>query len=105
MVISMNRFIMRKGKVVHIGVCADKFSNKNFLNPDGYALRIFFSEFIGPKLSKYARLVKFAKDTVFISISSSVVKNEIVLLRRKIIKGLNGFIGSDKIKNLKVVQE
>ncbi|MBN1384853.1 MAG: DUF721 domain-containing protein [Elusimicrobia bacterium] len=96
---------MRKGKVTHIGVSVDRFLQKNFINVDGYALRVFFSKFIGPKLSKYAELVKFSKDTVYVSVKSSVVKNEILLLRRKIIKGLNEFLGESKIKGLKIVQE
>lgn len=103
---------MRKGKVTHIGVSVDKFLQKNFINTDGYALRIYFSELVGPKISKYAELVKFSstgpnqkKDTVFILVKSSVVKNEITLMRRKIIKGLNEFLGRSEIKSLKIVQE
>ncbi|MFA5779729.1 MAG: DUF721 domain-containing protein [Elusimicrobiota bacterium] len=96
---------MRKGEVRHIGTIVDKFLSGCSITPDGYALRVFFSEFIGPKLSKYAELVKFSKDTVFISVKSAVVKNEITLMRRKIIKALNEFFGSDKIKNLKIVEE
>ena len=96
---------MRKGEVRHIGTIVDKFLSGCSITADGYALRIFFSEFIGPKFSKYAELVKFSKDTVFISIKNPAVKNEITLMRRKIIKALNEFFGSDKIKNLKIIQE
>ena len=96
---------MRKGEVCHIGTIVDKFLSGCSITPDGYALRVFFSEFIGPKLSKYAELVKSSKDTVFISVKSAVVKNEITLMRRKIIKALNEFFGSDKIKNLKIVED
>lgn len=94
---------MRKGEVKHIGVLVEKFLTECSVTPDGYALRIFFSKFIGPKLSKYAELVKISKDTVFISVKSAVVKNEITLMRRKIIKVLNEFLGKGKIKNLKIV--
>ena len=98
---------MRKGEVRHIGSIIDRFLAKYSITPDGYALRMFFSEFIGHKLSKYAELVKFSPkgDTVFISVKSAVVKNEVMLLRRKIIKALNEFLGGDKIKNLKIVHE
>jgi hypothetical protein len=102
---------MRKGHVTHISICVDKFLSKDSFNPDGYALRLFFAEFIGPKLSKYAQLVKYSKDTIFISVKSAVVKNEIMLLRRKIVKALNEFLGnkddqkSEKVKNLKIIQE
>ncbi len=96
---------MRKGEVRHIGIIVDKFLSGCSITPDGYALRVFFSEFIGPKLSKYAELVKFSKDTIFLSVKSAVVKNEITLMRIKIIKALNEFLGGDKIKNLKIVDE
>ncbi|MDO8734873.1 MAG: DUF721 domain-containing protein [Elusimicrobiota bacterium] len=96
---------MRKGEVRHIGAIVDKFLSGCSITADDYALRVFFSEFIGHKLSKYAELVKFSKDTVFISVKSAVVKNEITLMRRKIIKALNEFFGSDKIKNLKIVED
>jgi len=96
---------MRKGEVKHIGAIVDKFLSGCSITADGYALRVFFSEFIGPKLSKYAELVKFSKDTVFISVKSAVVKNEITLMRRKIIKALNEFLINGKIKNLKIVQK
>ncbi|HAX62191.1 MAG TPA: hypothetical protein DCX95_06550 [Elusimicrobia bacterium] len=96
---------MRKGEVRHIGTIVDKFLSGCSITADGYALRVFFSEFIGPKLSKYAELVKFSKDTVFISVKSAVVKNEISLMRRKIIKALNEFLGKEIIKNLKMVQD
>ncbi|MFH1541051.1 MAG: DciA family protein [Elusimicrobiota bacterium] len=100
----------RKGEVKYIGVIVDKFLSKYSIAPNDYALRVFFSEFIGPKLSKYCELVKFlpdgpiqTKSTVFILTKTAVVKNEIILMRRKIIKVLNEFLGSDKIKDLKIV--
>ena len=96
---------MRKGAVKHIGDIVDKFMSKHSVTPDGYALRMFFSKFVGPKISKYAELVKFSGGTVFISVKSSVVKNEITLMKRKIIKTLNEFLGKEDIKNLKIVQE
>lgn len=96
---------MRKGEVRHIGVIVDKFLSGCSITADGYALRVFFSEFIGPKLSKYAELVKFSKDTVYISVKNPSVKNEITLTRRKIIKALNEFFGKEIIKNLKIIHE
>ncbi|HAM38659.1 MAG: hypothetical protein A2474_03120 [Elusimicrobia bacterium RIFOXYC2_FULL_34_12] len=94
----------KKGKVTHISIFAEKFLNRNIYNSDEYALRIFFSEVIGPKISKYAQLVKHEKDTVYIAVKNSVVKNEIMLTRRKIIKLLNEFPGIGKINEIKIVQ-
>ncbi|MEW6556834.1 MAG: DciA family protein [Elusimicrobiota bacterium] len=96
---------MRKGQVTHISEFVEKFLAKNCITPESYALRLFFSEFIGPKLAKYADLVKLTKDTVFISVKSAVVKNEILIIRRKIIKAVNEFLKSEKIKNLKIIHE
>ncbi|OGS46126.1 MAG: hypothetical protein A2539_03300 [Elusimicrobia bacterium RIFOXYD2_FULL_34_15] len=100
----------KKGKVTPISVFADKFLSKNFFNSDEYALRVYFSEVVGPKLSKYAQIVKHSKNTVYISVKSAVVKNEIMLSRRKIIKSINEFLGTtddkhiEKIKDIKIVQ-
>ena len=96
---------MRKGEVKPITDIVEKFLKLYGLTPDGYALRIFFSEFIGHKLSKYAELVKLSKDAVFISVKNGIVKNEITLMRRKIIKVLNEFLGGNKIKRLEIVEE
>jgi hypothetical protein len=96
---------VRKEKVVHISACVDRFLNKSSFNPDGYALRVFFDGFVGPKISKYAQIIKCSKDTVVILVKSPVIKNEIMLMRRKIIKALNSFLGDEKIKNLKIIQE
>jgi len=94
---------MGKGNIKHIGICADKFLSKNYLNSDGYALRVFFAEIIGHKLAKYAELVKFSGDTITISAKAPVVKTEIMHLKRKLIKSLNEFLEKEKIKNIKIV--
>lgn len=78
--------------MVHISDCKRAFFEKHLLEPDGYALRIFFSEFVGPKIAKYASLVKVDKGTMVIAVKSSVVKNEIMLSRKKLLKVMNDFL-------------
>ncbi len=104
---------MRKKDLTHIGDCWQRFCEKNPLEPDDMALRIFFKECVGPKLSKYAQIVKISGGTVHVMADSSVVKNEIMLMRRKIIKAMNEYSGPKcetgggkmkEIKNIVVVR-
>ena len=78
--------------MVHISDCKRAFFSKHLLEPEGYVLRIFFSEFVGPKIAKYASLVKVDKGTIVIAVKSSVVKNEIILSRKKLLKVMNDFL-------------
>ena len=85
---------MRKKEITHIGDCWHRFRSKNTLEPDDWALRIFFKEFVGPKLSKYAQVVKISGGTVHVQAESSVVKNEIMLMKRRIVKAMNEYAGT-----------
>jgi len=103
---------MKKKSIVHISACSRQFLEKYFINSDDYALRIFFLEYVGPKLSKHAQVVKIAKGTVYIQAESAVVKNEIMLMKRKILKAMNETLGvkssgtntPGELKNITVVQ-
>jgi hypothetical protein len=80
---------MPKKKVMHIGEYGEKFLKKNLLTSDGYTLRRCFAECLGPQLAKYAALVKISKNSLYVSVQSAVVKNEIMLMRRQILKVMN----------------
>jgi len=104
---------MRKKGVVHIGDCYRKFFEKYLVDSDDYALHIYFQQYVGPKLSKYAQVVKISKGTVYVQAESAVVKNEIMLMRRKILKAMNEAFGTkngtktgkaEELKNITVVQ-
>ncbi|OQA91306.1 MAG: hypothetical protein BWY26_01058 [Elusimicrobia bacterium ADurb.Bin231] len=88
-----------RGGLVHISDCKRAFFEKHLLEPEGYALRIFFSEFVGPKIAKYASLVKVDQSTIVIAVKSSVVKNEIMLSRKKLLKVMNDFLVKNRNNN------
>lgn len=101
---------MRKKTLMHISECCETFVKKKFLTSEGYAARLFFSEQLGPQLSKYAKLVKISRDCIYVSVSHPAAKNEIMLLRRKLIKTVNEFLGrgpdsKSKITRLMIVED
>ena len=55
---------------------------------------------MGPGVSKYTTAVPLKGDTLYIALSSSVLREELSLGRTKIIDLLNEALGKDLIRNL-----
>lgn len=55
---------------------------------------------MGPNISKYTYEINFKKGKLFVSLSSPVLKNELMMFRRKIVASLNQHIGADVVKDV-----
>ena len=100
--------------MTHIGEFCRRFVESNIVEPDDYAVPVLFKEFVGPKISRHAQVVKVSKDTVSVQVKTAVVRNELVLMKKKILKALNEGLSraggckserAKELKNIVLVQE
>ncbi|MBO5812457.1 MAG: DUF721 domain-containing protein, partial [Bacteroidaceae bacterium] len=56
-----------------------------------------WSSIVGPAISKYTTDIKIYNQTMFVSISSSVVRNELLMKRTTLIKRVNDHVGAQVI--------
>lgn len=59
-----------------------------------------WSNIVGPAISKYTTDIKIFNQTMFVSISSSVVRNELLMKRTTLIKRVNDHVGAQVITQI-----
>ncbi|MGJ8684181.1 MAG: DUF721 domain-containing protein [Nonlabens sp.] len=59
-----------------------------------------WKEVMGAGIMAYTTQVKYSGTTLFISLSSSVLREELLYGRTKILKNLNDYLGSEMIEKL-----
>jgi predicted nucleic acid-binding Zn ribbon protein len=59
-----------------------------------------WSSIVGPAISKYTTDIKIYNQTMFVSISSSVVRNELLMKRTTLIKRVNDHVGAQVITQI-----
>lgn len=57
-------------------------------------------ELFGPMLAQYTRELFVKNGVLYVSLTSSVLRNELVLCRERMIKSLNDYAGSEVIKDI-----
>lgn len=85
-----------------LGDILKEFIGSNRLEKGLHAVRAedAWKTVMGEPIMKYTTGVKFERETLFIRISSSVLREELSFGNQKIIKLLNEELGEDLIKNL-----
>ena len=95
---------MRKKDVQKIGdIVNELLYNDKKLNSGIVNSRVIqnWSTIMGPTISRNTKNVFLAKNGVlFVSLTSSVVRNELMLLKDKIIKNLNDSVGNDVVRDI-----
>lgn len=59
-----------------------------------------WSSIVGPAISKYTTDIKIYNQTMFVSVSSSVVRNELLMKRSLLIKKVNDHVGAQVITQI-----
>ncbi len=59
-----------------------------------------WSSIVGSAISKYTTDIKIYNQTMFVSISSSVVRNELLMKRTTLIKRVNDHVGAQVITQI-----
>lgn len=85
-------------------VIRDFFENSPVLREKILQLRIQrgWGELLGPMVQQYTRTI-YVKDRVLhVSITSSVLRSELLLCRERLVKSLNEYAGADVIEDIVV---
>jgi hypothetical protein len=56
-----------------------------------------WGEVLGPMIQQYTRNIYIKNNTLYVSLTSSVLRNELTMSRDKLIKSLNDYAGSTVI--------
>ena len=67
---------------------------------DKVHVRDVWNSQMGPAIEKYTTAIKLEKDTLFVQLSSSVLREELSYGKEKIIKMLNEELGRELVKKL-----
>ncbi len=85
-----------------IGDVLQQFVKKNNLQKglDSVNVEEAWHSEMGPAINKYTTAINLRKDTLYISLNSSVLREELGYGKSKIIKNLNEALGKELIKKL-----
>lgn len=86
----------------HLSEVLQDFVEKNRLQSglDNVTIERVWNSEMGPAIKKYTTNIKLKRDTLYVQLSSSVLREELSYGKSKIIKNLNEAVGKDLIKTL-----
>ncbi len=92
----------RMGEEQEMSDILKQFVSKNKLQPglDKVNVRQVWDREMGPAIQKYTTGLKLQGETLFVQLSSSVLREELSYGKAKIIKMLNEELGKDLVKKL-----
>ena len=92
----------RKNDNLNMGEALQEFIQKNRLQKgiDKVDVRSAWTDLMGKGVSHYTTAVELRSDTLFVSLSSSVLRQELSLGNSKIITMLNEHLGRNVIRKL-----
>jgi predicted nucleic acid-binding Zn ribbon protein len=98
----MKSFIMRKSNTRKIGDVIKEYLEESGLKRKLNKSRIInhWEELVGKAVAKRTTSVYIKNKTLFVSFNSSVVKNELMMMRQQIIDTLNKYAGETIIENI-----
>jgi len=78
------------------------FVNENKLQKglDKVEVRDIWEQIMGPAINKYTQNIKLDRETLYIQLTSSVLREELSYGKEKIISNLNEALGRELIKKL-----
>lgn len=59
-----------------------------------------WGEVLGPMVLQYTRMIYVKDRVLYVSLTSAVLRNELILCRERLVKSLNQYAGSTVIKDL-----
>lgn len=59
-----------------------------------------WGEVLGPMVLQYTRLIYVKDRVLYVSLTSAVLRNELLLCRERLVKSLNHYAGSSVIRDL-----
>jgi len=93
----------RKNEEMVLGDLLKSFVGENKLDPKGLnqvQIREVWNNQMGPAIAKYTTGLKLKHDTLFVQLSSSVLREELSYGKEKIIRNLNEEMNQELVKKL-----
>lgn len=92
----------RNNENISIGDALQEFVNKNKLQKglDKVNVKEVWNTEMGPPIAKYTTNIKLDKTTLYVELSSSVLREELSYGKEKIIQMLNKKLGKELVKKL-----
>lgn len=92
----------RKNEEMKLGDLLKSFVDENKLDKglDQVKIRDVWNNQMGPAIEKYTTGLKLKNDTLFVQLSSSVLREELSYGKEKIIRNLNEEMGKELISKL-----
>ncbi|MBR4963172.1 MAG: DUF721 domain-containing protein [Bacteroidales bacterium] len=93
---------MERRKTVHISEVIQELLKKNNMKSrlDETTITQKWEEVIGKAMAKYTRKVYVSKGILYVEVTSSVARNELVMNRSLLIERLNQTTGSETITDI-----
>ncbi|PTX43651.1 uncharacterized protein DUF721 [Christiangramia gaetbulicola] len=92
----------RKNEEMKLGDLLKSFVDENKLDKglNQVKIRDVWNSQMGPAIEKYTTAIKLKNDTLFVQLSSSVLREELSYGKEKIIRNLNEEMGKELISKL-----
>ena len=92
----------RTNDLLSLGDALKEFVGKHKLQKglDKVQVRDVWNDQMGPAIAKYTTAIKLDRDTLFVQLSSSVLREELSYGKQHIIDNLNKSLGKDLVKKL-----
>lgn len=92
----------RNNENLTIGEALKNFVSENKLEKglDKVNVRDVWAQQMGPAIEKYTTSLKLDRETLYVQLSSSVLREELSYGKEKIITNLNEALGKDLVKKL-----
>lgn len=96
---------MRKSNVQGISEVLEEIKKKYRLNNkiDEAQVRLCWDQMMGPAIAKYTREIYLKQGTLYVGLTSAVLRQELQLGTQQIIRNLNETLGQELVKALRWV--
>ena len=93
---------MERRKTTHINEIIQEILNKSNLKGrlDETTITKKWEEVVGKTMAQYTRNVYVSKGILYVNVTSSVVRNELMMNRSTLIERLNAITGNETIKDI-----
>ena len=93
---------MRQQKAENIGLLVRQFLREEGLETpyNEYRLIQSWSEVMGETIARYTRDLQIRNRVLYVRLTSSVVRNELMIGRRSFVQRLNQHVGAQVIENI-----
>lgn len=93
---------MKTNKTQHISDVLDHYLKKNNIQGGINKTRIMnaWYKVLGTTIEKYTSKLYVSKRTLYVTLSSSLVRSELLMMREKLIKNLNEEVGASIIDDI-----